>query len=207
VDDTTTYEVTRKNFASQAQAIVDEITRWSNLNKFELHPKKCKELRISFSRLPTNRELIHFDGSIVEPITSIKILGVHFQNNLKWNSHINATVKKAAKRLYFLVQLKHAKVPNQELVEFYVTCIQSVLTYACQVYHFALPEYLSLLLERIKKRAMCIIYGYDVSYKDALTNSGLSNLHQRRSELCRNFFNKLLMNSEDKLHVLFYHLM
>jgi hypothetical protein len=50
VDDTTTYEVIRKNFASQAQAIVDEITRWFNLNKFELHPKKCKELRISFSR-------------------------------------------------------------------------------------------------------------------------------------------------------------
>ena len=71
------------------------------LKQVELHPKKCKELRISFSRLPTNRELIHFDGSIVEPITSIKILGVHFQNNLKWNSHIDATVKKAAKRLYF----------------------------------------------------------------------------------------------------------
>ena len=49
---------------------------------------------------------------------------------------------------------------------------------------------------------MCIIYEYDVLYKDALTNSGHSNLHQRRSELCRNFFNKLLMNSEDKLHAL-----
>jgi hypothetical protein len=102
----------------------------------------------------------------------------------------------------FLVELKRAKVPNQELVEFYVTCIQSVLTYACQVYHYALPEYLSLLLDIIQKRAMCVIYGYDVSYKDALTNSGLSNLYQRRSELCRNFFNKLLMNSVDKLHAL-----
>ena len=30
VDDTTTYEVVRKNLASQAQTIVDEISRWSN---------------------------------------------------------------------------------------------------------------------------------------------------------------------------------
>ena len=37
--------------------------------------------------------------------------------------HIDATVKKAAKRLYFLVQLKRAKVPSQDLVQFYVACI------------------------------------------------------------------------------------
>ena len=41
--------------------------------------------------------------------------------------------KKAAKRLYFLAQLKRAKVPPEELVQFYVTCIQSVLLYGCPV--------------------------------------------------------------------------
>ena len=48
VDDTTTNEVVRKNLASQTQTIV-EIRRWSNLNKFQLHPKKCKELRTLFN--------------------------------------------------------------------------------------------------------------------------------------------------------------
>ena len=42
VDDTTTYEVIRKNFASQAQAIVDEITRWSNLNKLNFIQRNVK---------------------------------------------------------------------------------------------------------------------------------------------------------------------
>ena len=138
------------------------------MSKFELHPKKYKELRISFSHSSTNREPVHIDKSIVELVTSAKILGVHFQNNLKWNSHIDATVKKAAKRLCFLVQLKCAEVPSQELVQFYVACIQSMLTYACQVYRNALPEYLSLSLERIQKRAMCMIYEYDLSYKEVL---------------------------------------
>ena len=133
---------------------------------------------------------------MVELVTSAKILGV------KWNSHTDATVKKAAKRLYFLVQFKRAEVPSQELVQFYVACIQSILTYACQVYHNALPEYLSLSLERIQKRAKCIIYGYDLSYKEALAKSGLSNLYQRRSELCQTFFNTIFINSADKLSYL-----
>ena len=102
--------------------------------------------------------------------------------------------------LYFLIQLKHAKIPSQELVQFYVACIQSILTYACQVYHNALPEYLSLSLETIKERVVCIIYGYNLSYKEALAKSGLSNLYQRRSELCQTFFNKIFINSEEKLH-------
>ena len=46
--DTTTYEVVRKNLASQAQTIVDEISRWSNL-KFEPHPKKCRVKSFIFS--------------------------------------------------------------------------------------------------------------------------------------------------------------
>ena len=120
MDDTTTYEVVRKNLASQAQTIVDEISRWSNF---------------IFPLIITNREPVHIDKSVVELVTSAKILGVHFSNNLKWNSHIDATVKKAANRLYFLIQLKRAKVPSQKLVQFYVACIQSILTYACQVYH------------------------------------------------------------------------
>ena len=67
--------------------------------------------------------------------------------------------KKAAKRLYFVVQFKHAKVPPGEPVQFYVACIQSILLYGCQVFHFSLPQYLSLTFERIQKRALRIMKG------------------------------------------------
>ena len=84
--------------------------------------------------------------------------------------------KKAAKRLYFLAQLKRAKVPPEELVQFYVACIQSVLLYGCQVFHFSLPQYLTFSLERIQKRALRIIFGYEVHYSDALARSGFVTL-------------------------------
>ena len=161
VDATTVDEVVDSREVSQAQNSINEITQWPEINKFQLHPKKCKELRISFSRSPAIRELVLInETAIIDLVKSVKVLGVIIQDNLKWNQHVDATVTKAAKRLYFLIQLKRAHVPAKDLVCFYIACIQSVLLYACQVFHYSLPEYLSSAVERVQKRAMRIIYGY-----------------------------------------------
>ena len=133
VDDTTVYEVVDSREVNQAQNVINEVTQWSEINKFQLHPmpKKCKELRISFSRSPAIRELVSInETAIIDLVKSVKVLGVIIQDNLKWNQHVDATVKKAAKRLYFLMQLKRAHVPAKDLVSFYIACIQSVLLYA-----------------------------------------------------------------------------
>lgn len=68
----------------------------------------------------------------------IKLLGMYLQEDLKSYTHATEMVKKASKRLYFLAQLKHAIVPNNELVKFYVACIQLVLLYGCKVFPFQL---------------------------------------------------------------------
>ena len=133
VDDTTTHEIVKKGEDSQAQTLLDEINDWSMANKFHLHPQKCKELRISFTRDDVSYEDVSIDQTTLNTVQSVKILAVTIQNNLKWNLHIKDTIKKASKRLYFLKQLKRAKLSTEELVKFYVTCIQSVILYACQV--------------------------------------------------------------------------
>ena len=47
---------------------------------------------------------------------------------------------------------------------------------------------------------MNIIYGYDVPYSEALVMSKLHKLSDHRSYLCDDFFKKILLNSNDKLH-------
>ena len=71
--------------------------------------------------------------------------------DLSWNEHINETVKKASKRLYFPVQLKRAKRSCRDLVLFNATCIRSILVYAAPVFFYALTKYLRCELERVKK--------------------------------------------------------
>lgn len=203
VDDTTVYEIISKGGPSNAQSMINEVATWSTLNSFQLHPKKCNELRVSFVRSPPSYDLIEINGSKVSAVSVVKLLGVYFQDNLKWNTHVTETIKKAAKRLYFLTQLKRAKVPSPELVNFYVACIQSVLLYGRQVYHYSLPNYLSLSLERVQKRALKIIYGYDNHYREVLQMAELKTLRDRREDLCLKFFNNIVSNPLDCL----YHLL
>ena len=89
---------------------------------------------MSFSRVPANHELAEINSQSVSKMKAIKLLGMHIQSDLKWNTHILETVKKATKQLFFLVQLIRAEVSECELVKFYVACIQSVLLYGCQTF-------------------------------------------------------------------------
>ena len=132
----TTHEVVKKGENSQAQSLLDEINDWSIANKFQLRPQKCKELRISFTRDDVSHDDVLIDQSTLNIVESVRILGVTIQNNLKWNLHIKDTVKKASKRLYFLKQLKRAKLSTEELVKFYVTCIQSVIIFRTQKFRY-----------------------------------------------------------------------
>ena len=51
-DDTTASEILAKSSVSTAQNIADHVVQWSEENRLQLHPEKCKELRNSFSQEP-----------------------------------------------------------------------------------------------------------------------------------------------------------
>ena len=115
----------------------------------------------------------------LECVQKAKMLGVNFSVDLKWNAHVDEIVKKVNKWLYFLRQLKRAQVKSKELVLFYLTCIRSVMEYACALFHSSLPQYLSVDLERCQKRALRIMFP-DKEYDEALACTGLISLHERR---------------------------
>jgi hypothetical protein len=52
VDDTTMDKLIEKNQGSNIQSSVTELEAKSQHNKFQLNESKCKELRISFAKLP-----------------------------------------------------------------------------------------------------------------------------------------------------------
>ena len=81
---------------------------------------------------------------------------------------------------------------------FYITCIRSILEYACPVFHRALPGYLS---EDLQKRALRIIYP-GMSYNQALEFSGLPTLFKRREEISSKLFNEVVGDSGLTLHKL-----
>ena len=164
-DDTTLAECVEKNETSSMQSRVDKFVTKSRADGFQLNESKCKELRISFTKSENTLEPVTINNTNIEVVPSAKLLGVMISNDLKWNVHVEMICKKVAVRLYFLRQLKGAKVPANDLLSFYTTCIRPVAEYACPVFHTALPQYLSDQLERLQKRALRMISTNDLSYR------------------------------------------
>jgi len=100
--------------------------------------------------------------------------------------------------------LKRAKVPANDLLSFYTTCIRPVAEYACPVFHTALPQYLSDQLERLQKRAlrMRIISTKDLSYRQALEGFNIPTLYDRREAIGNSMFQEKSNNNNHKLHPL-----
>ena len=118
VDDTTASEVVVKGNRSHAQEIADKVAEWSTQKRVKLNSDKCKELRISFAKDEPQFASIVVDDKELER-TSARLLGLIISSNLTWNEHISDVIKKASKRLYFLVQLKRSRVPRQDMSTFY----------------------------------------------------------------------------------------
>ncbi|KAK2550309.1 hypothetical protein P5673_028999 [Acropora cervicornis] len=154
VDDLPMSEVVQKGLRSHIQEAVDSLSRQSFFHDFQLNEIKCKELRIRFCKTSPTLDPVKVNGRSLEVISSAKILGLNVSGDLKWNVHIAELVKKASLRLFSFKQLKRSAVAPSELILFYVTCIRSILEYACPVFHRAVPSYLSDDLERLQKRAM-----------------------------------------------------
>ena len=108
------------------QSCVDEFVIKSRADGFQLNESKCMELRISFTKSENPLEPVTINNTNIEVVPSAKLLGVMISNGLKLNVHVEMICKKVAARLYFLRQLKRAKVQTNDLLSFYTTCIRQL---------------------------------------------------------------------------------
>ena len=177
------------------QSYVDTVSIKSANNGMQLKESKCKEPRINFSTGVFSFDPIIINNKDIEVVHSVKLLGLTITDNLKWNNHIES-VCKISTRLYFLRQLKRAKLPPKD-----VTCVRPVAEYACEVFHDSLPKYLSDDLERMQRRA-CKIILPEHGYKDSLNVLNIPQLNDRRQNLTTKLFEKIVNDTNDKLHCL-----
>ena len=160
--------------------------------------RRLKSLVISFSRDSPQFPGVCIDGTPIKTIQSTKLLGLTINDTLTWNDHIEELVKKASKKLYFLIQLKRAHVPTSDLVTFFCACIRSSLDYACPVFHYSLPMYLQVELERVQRRALSCIFPR-VHYSDALQLAGLQSIRAHQEKLTEHLFKSIVNDPRSKI--------
>ena len=191
VDDITISEFAAARGVSILQSELDNISTWAATNNMVLNPKKCKEMTLRFRRVVDHLpSALAIDTKALEPVDAHNVLGVTIQSHLKWDLHIKEVVAKASKRLHIPRVFKSGGVPPVYLLNVYFAVIRSVLEYCCPVWYSALPVKLSDSIERVQKRALCIIFPA-LHYQEALAATGCVSLHTRRMELCSKLFTKI----------------
>ena len=102
---------------------------------------------------------------------TVKILGVHIDSNLTFDTHITTICKKAARHLKAIRRVsKYLDEPCRKSL--YHAFILSHFNYCCIVWHHC-DSASAIKVEKIQKRALRVIMNdYESSYQDLLIKSG-----------------------------------
>ena len=135
------------------------VAEWSSSYLMQLNAAKCNELVIDFKKCKQSFEPFFVTDKSLTVFQNAKILGLTISNDVSWNSRIGEIMKKANKRIYFLVLLCKSGVSSLDIVNSNCTCVWPFLEYSLRpVFHHTLPSYLSRDLERIKKQRLMYSY-------------------------------------------------
>ena len=124
------------------QVVLNSIHEWTTSNHMLINSKKTKDMLLTFRKSPTTPDSLHLGNCELERVNVFKLLGVWFQDDLRWNHHIEEVTKKANKRLFLLREGRKANLPKDVGITLYNTKIRPLLEYASPVWG-GLPNYLS----------------------------------------------------------------
>jgi len=178
---------------SKMPQYLQQLLSLSSDNDMVVNCDKTKEMVIGPPRLTRDIPPLTLPGGHIERVHTVKLLGIHFNNNFSWSSHVEALVSKATQRIYFLKQLKRAGLSTSQLIHFYISVIRPVLEYSSPVWHHLLNNSETDHLESIQKRAIRIIYPYcyPMPYTSMLLVADLQSLATRRQISSQRFFNSI----------------
>ncbi|KAK3506587.1 hypothetical protein QTP70_010160, partial [Hemibagrus guttatus] len=126
-DDTTVIGLIQDGDESAYRQEIEQLAAWCSRNNLELNMLKTVEMIVDFRRNTPALPPLTIMNSTVPTVASFRFLGTTISQDLKWDTHIDATIKKAKQRLYFLRQLRKFNLPQELLIHFYSAVIESVL--------------------------------------------------------------------------------
>ena len=157
-----------------------------------INAEKTQLLCVSDLRYCNTKSYFIANGSRVNSLETMKILGFVFDERPNVNAHINYCINKFNKALWALTHLKRAKIDTKILVEVFKIMLRPHLEYCAPVYNSMLTQEMNASLEKQQRRALNIIFGFGLSYEDLLLKAGLTTLESRREEMSGNFAKKLV---------------
>ena len=116
VDDLSLAEIVTKREPSGMQLHINALMEWCLLNDMKPNPGKCKAMQISFLHNPPPPLSLQISDAELEVVSSVKLIGVTIQNNLKWDQQVQKLITNGSRRLYILSRLRKNGVKPNDLI-------------------------------------------------------------------------------------------
>ena len=172
----------------QLQEDLSKLQHWEKTWLMKFNVSKCQVMRVSRHRAGNiiNHDYL-LNGQTLEVVDSTKYLGVTFNSNLDWSTHISNVSSKATRTLGFL-RRNLAFAPQQTKAMAYKTLVRPQVEYASPVW----APYTQVNVQKIEKvqrtaaRWVSRRWRKTSSVDDMLSNLSLDTLEHRRevSSLC-----------------------
>ena len=172
----------------ELQKDIENVSEWSSNNNMRLHEKKFQLMNYSLGRSKLLRELpfsaetlcyVTTGGTVVEPETHVKDLGVWLSADGTWTYHINDIVRRANKIAGWILSV--FKCRSQEvMLTLYKALVRPILEYCCLVWS---PNKIADIqaLENVQRSFLRKIYGMsDLTYWERLETLKIMSLQRRR---------------------------
>ncbi len=191
-------EINNELDAKLLQDDINCLVNWCHRWNLELNPKKCEKLTISNKKQPVNTTYLIDEDEILNVTTHVD-LGVTFQNDFRFNAHIQTITNSCLKLVGFVKRNTHWTA-NIDLIRLlYVSLIRSKLTYASIIWFPKGNVYIEQIENVQKKIIKYICFKADVEFHrvDYQKLCTLLDLVPLEVITCRDaliFLNKLMSN-------------
>ncbi|XP_022828366.1 uncharacterized protein LOC111357792 [Spodoptera litura] len=135
---------------------LDKVTEWSHCNKLYFNISKCSVL--SFARtLNQQHHQYSMNGELLQRVTEVKDLGIHFSSDLRFRKHVVYVCKKAYRNLGFVLRQANDFTNISALRALYEALVRSHLEYSATIWSPSEIKY-KTMLERIQNKYIRFMY-------------------------------------------------
>ena len=144
------------------------ISQWGLANSVKFNSSKTQSITFSLKHPPLTPDIV-FDGEHLTPSDSVNLLGLSFNEDLSWKSHIATLARSASQKLGVLYRCR-SYFTSKQLLTLYTGTIRPCMEYSCHIWGSSPGVG---LLDRVQRKAVRLI-------SDSSLTSSIPQLSHRR---------------------------
>ena len=131
------------------QYYLTDTEKFALKNKMKINKNKTQVMIFNKSRkLDFPPDLEFTDGTKLEVISQIRLVGLVISDNLSWHDNTLYICRKARTKLWIIRRMKRLSLSNEQMFDVYCKEIRSIVEYGVPVWHPSLTKKDSIEIER-----------------------------------------------------------